>query len=85
MKEGKNSDYAYCNVCKKSFWIVNSGLSQVKSHARNAGHKTKEVLLDGKTNQRVLVSSNSITVSLLGALLHFCSKNRSWGQRCCKF
>ena len=71
MKKGKNSDYAYCSVCKKSFWIVNSGLSQVKSHARNAGHKAKEALLDGKTSQCVLVSSNSITVSLFSSTITF--------------
>ena len=25
---------AYCKICLKSFWIDNSGLSQVKSHEK---------------------------------------------------
>lgn len=44
---------AYCKICVKSFRRDNSGLSQVKSHAKF--HKSESVL----NNQRTFQVSNS--------------------------
>ena len=64
IKKDKNSDCTSGSVCKRSFWIDNSGLSQVKAHVSSAGCKAKEVFLEGKTSQLVLICTNSITVSI---------------------
>ena len=71
IKKDKNAGQAYCSICKTSFRIDNSGLSQVKSHAKSAGHTAKEQLLEGKTNQRVLVSASNNTVSLSSSTITF--------------
>ena len=42
---------------------------QVKSHTSGASQKAKEVLLDRKRNQHVLVSTSSNTVSLLSSTI----------------
>ena len=57
VKKDEKDDQAFCNVCKISFQIDNSGLSQVKAHASSNNHVSKEKLLSGKTNQRVFVSA----------------------------
>ena len=57
IKKDEKDDQAFCNVCKISFRIDNSGLSQVKAHASSNNHVSKEKLLSGKTNQRVFVSA----------------------------
>ena len=41
-KDNTNSANAYCRICKSSFRIDNSGLSQVKAHASGDSHKKKE-------------------------------------------
>ena len=71
IKKDKNCGYAYCSSCRSSFRIDNSGLSQVKTHASSASHKAKEQLLDGKTSQRVLVSTSSNTMSLSSGMIKF--------------
>ena len=49
---------AYCKICVKSFRIDNSGLCQVKSHAKC--HKSESVL----NNQRIFYVSKSNGVHL---------------------
>ena len=71
IKKDKNCGYAYCSTCRSSFRIDNSGLSQVKTHASSASRKAKEELFDGKTSQRVLVSTSSNTMSLSSGMIKF--------------
>ena len=54
----------YCGICLKSFKINNSGLGQLKSHAKchNSG-KRKNTALNWK-NQRALVSGDRAEMGL---------------------
>ena len=49
---------AFCKACNVKFKINNSGISQVKSHAKGVTHQDKERVRQGKTNQRVFVISS---------------------------
>ena len=71
IKKDKNNNCEYCSVCKRSFWIENSGSSQVKSHTSTASHRAKEILLDWKTNQFVIVPTSSNAVSLSRSTITF--------------
>ena len=72
IKQDKNPNNTFCKACQVSFWIDNSGLSQVKTRESTKAHKDKETLLSGKTSQRVLVSKgNQISLSEEGLTLSF--------------
>ena len=74
IKKDQTEGQAYCRVCKSSFRIDNSGISQVKAHSSTNSHKEKERLLSGKTSQRVLVipeNSNIISLSQESSSLSF--------------
>ena len=56
---------AFCKACNMKFKINNSGISQVKSHAKGVTHQDKECVRQGKTNQRVsVISSESEELTL---------------------
>lgn len=76
IKKDKNNNCEYCSVCKRSLWIENSGSSQVKSHTSTASHRAKEVLLDRKTNQFVIVSTSSNAIFLFRSTITFSLEKR---------
>ena len=67
-------------ICRSSFRIDNSGLSQVKAHASGDSHKKKEQLHAGKTTQRVFLSSssNSSSISLSNQSLVLSLEDQPW-------
>ena len=57
---------AYCKICLKSFWIDNSGLSQVKSHEKC--RKPGQTLSNRRTfeigqNRQISLSNSSFVLT----------------------
>ena len=63
MKKDEKDDQAFYNVCKSSFRIDNSGLSQAKGHASSNNQVSKEKLIL-KENQRVFVFASDKQMTL---------------------
>ena len=61
---------AYCKICLKSFWIDNSGLSQVKSHEKC--RKPGQTLSNRRTfeigqKRQISLSNSSFGFNSLGS------------------
>ena len=85
---------AYCKICLKTFRIDNSGLSQVKSHAKSHGSDTRKAMLtqrtftsiaeDGKVtlsqNRLLLSPEDLVTKAEVLQALHIVDKNHSFAS-----